>query len=464
MPIKEIHQFPRGFLWGCATDSHQVECDNHNDWKRWEETPGHIFHNQKSGKACEWWAGRYKEDFDRAMDMHNNAQRFSIEWSRIEPEPGKWDEAALSHYRDMLKALHERGMTPMVTLHHFTNPLWIADHHGWLWDETPAHFERYVRKVVGALGDLCTLWCTINEPVVYTTLGYSLGTWPPGMRSARAINRVILNLLRGHAAAYHAIKEIQPAGQVGHALHYVALKPSRPTMIHWPAARLIDRFFNRAFVMAMHDGLVRLPGIRPVQLPQVKGTMDWVGLQYYQLFDAGFSLFSPSSLFVRQHKPQGMPVGPGTWGALDPDRIFEPLKWLWTAFRKPIYVTECGVPDPEDSIRPGYLIKSVRSMWRAVNFNFDVRGFFFWSLLDNFEWAEGYDPRFHFGLYKTDFETQQRIPRQSARLYREICSQNGLSATTVSHYAPSLLNETFPGEAGQNDVKLKPHNKNSTPG
>jgi beta-glucosidase len=459
MPIKALHQFPRGFLWGCATAAHQVEGQNVNDWWRWEQTPGHIFQNQKSGDACQWWKGRYLEDFDRAAEMNNNAQRLSIEWSRIEPEPGKWDTYALERYRDMLNALHERGMRPMVTLHHFTNPLWIDDHKGWLWDEMPQHFARFAHKVVEALGDLCTLWCTINEPLVYATQGFSFGKWPPGIKDRNAVQRVTINMLRGHAAAYRAIKDIQPESEVGFAAHFISFKPHTPAFVHSGAVWLVNRAFNHAFILAIRDGVVRVPGSRAVAVPEAKNSVDWIGLQYYQQYHVGFSPFAPASFFIRERKPNGVPVGPGNWGGLAPEAIYDHIRWLWTTLQKPIYVTESGVPDPDDTIRPAYLSKTVRAVWKAVNFNFPVRGFFFWSLVDNFEWSEGYDPRFSFGLYKTNFQTQERTPRQSARLYRDICGQNGLSAQSVNRFAPDALSELFPGEAGQDNVKLKPHGR-----
>lgn len=456
MPIKALHQFPRGFLWGCATAAHQVEGQNVNNWWRWENTPGHIFENQKSGRACEWWSGRYVEDFERAAYMSNNSQRISIEWSRIQPEPDAWDDWSVQRYRDMLKALLDRGMKPLVTLHHFTNPLWIDDQKGWLWDETPVYFERFVRRIVDELKDLCSFWCTINEPMVYVTQGYTFGKFPPGMQSSTASNRAVINMLRGHAAAYHAIKELQPDSQVGYSTHHLGIRASKPAAFHWLAARMVEGFFNRTFVLALRDGIVSLPGMRKFSMAQIAGTLDWIGLQYYQEYNVGFSPTSPASLFIKQAKPSDMPVGPAGWGGLNPDALFTYIEWLWQTLKVPIYVTESGVPDPDDTIRPGYLIRTVRSMWKAVNFNFPVKGFYFWSLLDNFEWAEGYDPRFNFGLYRTNFQTQERIARKSAELYREICSQNGISADLVRRYAPDLEAEIFPGEPGQNNVKLKP--------
>ena len=456
MPIQAIHQFPQGFLWGCATAAHQVEGQNVNDWWRWEQTPGHVYRNQKSGRACDWWSGRYVEDFDRAADMHNNSQRISIEWSRIEPEPGRWDDYALERYRDMLKALVERGMRPLVTLHHFTNPLWIADQDGWLWDEAPTYFERYVRKVVETLGDLCSFWCTINEPAVYATGGFSLGIWPPGKRSGSALSHVMFNMIRGHAAAYHAIKEIQPESEVGFSIHYLGLKPSIPTLIHLPATSMLDLYVNKAFILSLLDGYARVPVGKRIPVRGLKGALDWIGLQYYQQFQVTFNPLRPGSFFIQQRKPNNMPVGPGTWGGLYPEAIFDIVKTFWNTVKKPIYITESGVPDPDDTIRPDYLIRTVRSLWKAANFNFPVRGFFFWSLLDNFEWAEGFDPRFNFGLYKTNFETQERTPRLSAKLYGEICAKNGLSTDTVARYTPELLPALFPGEVGLAEVKLKP--------
>jgi beta-glucosidase len=456
MTVQVLQQFPRGFLWGCATAAHQVEGNNRNDWWRWEETSKHIFGGHKSGIACDWWGGRYAEDFDRAADMHNNSQRISIEWSRIEPEPDKWDEWAIARYRDMLIALRDRSMTPMVTLHHFSSPLWFADRGGWAWEGAPERFERYVRKVIPALADLCSLWCTINEPMVYVSMGYLFGKWTPGHRNRALATRAATNLLRGHAAAYHAIKELQPSAQVGYASHHVTFRPHAPALLHGLAVRGADALMNSGFVRAIRDGVLRVPGTRGIRVPQAKGTIDWIGLQYYQEFAIGFH---PSAglnqLFVRQTKPKHAPPGPADWGGIVPENVFDHIRWLYTTLKVPIYITESGVPDPDDTLRPSWIAETLRAVWRAVNFNYPVKGFFFWSLVDNFEWAEGYDPRFNFGLYKVNFETQERTARESAKFYGEVCAKNGLSSEMVAKYAPALLSKLYPGEAGKSDVKLK---------
>lgn len=455
MPNRTINLFPPGFLWGCATASHQVEGDLVNDWTRWEQTPGHIFQNQQSGRACEWWRGRYEEDFDRAAALHNNTQRISIEWSRIEPEAGKWDDSALNRYGDMLKALHTRGMKPMVTLHHYTHPLWFADRGGWLAEDAPALFERFVRRAVEALRDQCDLWCTINEPMIYATGSYVFGTRPPGMKRLSAAARVAINLLRGHVAAYRAIKALQPESRVGYAHAYVGLKPSPPALIHRAAWRLQDSFFNMAFLRAFRDGVAKFMGARPAEIPGIKEALDWVGLQYYTEFRAGFSLAAPGSGFLVQRVPGDLPAGPPGWGGLNPAALFDHIKRVWETVSKPVIISESGVPDPDDTIRPGYLAETVQAVWRALNFNFPVLGFYFWTLVDNFEWEHGYDPRFNFGLYKVDFATQARIARPSAAFYGEICAQNGLSAEMVERHAPGVLAKLFPGEPGKNNVKLR---------
>ncbi|GAB4552220.1 MAG: glycoside hydrolase family 1 protein [Anaerolineae bacterium] len=457
MSIRANFTFPPGFMWGCATAAHQVEGDQANDWTQWEATAGHIFGNQPSGRACEWWRGRFLEDFDRAATMRNNAQRISIEWSRVEPSPGVFDEDALGRYREMLVALRERGMLPMVTLHHFTNPMWVAERGGWLSDETPGAFVRFARKVVETLGEHCALWCTINEPIVYATQGYIYGYWLPGEQNLRKARQVILNMLRGHVAAYHAIKSIQPHAKIGYAMHYIGFEPGQPKFLNFASARITDYFANRSFNDALYTGVLRLPGMRPVPVGGAKGALDWLGIQYYSVFRTVFDLKRPSALFLSTRPPTDMPTGPNNWGGIKPAALEQVIARLYKLYGKPMIVTESGVPDPEDTLRPSYLIESVQAMWRAINQNYPVLGFFHWTLVDNFEWAEGYDPRYSFGLYQVDWATQARTPRKSAILYREICANNGLSADIVAEYAPEILDRLYPASVGKTSVKLKPY-------
>ncbi len=448
--------FPPGFLWGTATAAHQVEgSQTNNTWAAWEETPGHIFQDQRAGLACDWWNGRYVEDFDRAAWLGNNTHRFSVEWSRIEPEPGRYDESALAHYADMIAALRARRMEPLITLHHFTDPLWISERGGWTNPETIDHFAAFAQIVAEALGASASLWCTINEPLVYATHGYLMGNFPPGQKHLGRTLRVVENLLRGHAAAYAAIKEAQPGAQIGFAKHQVSLVPRRPALLHTPARNLVRQVYNQAFVDALLTGVLKLPR-HTVHVPQARGTLDWIGLNYYYRFEVGFSPRAVRQLFVQQRRPSDGILGPDSVGEIWPEGLFEQIRWLGERTDIPIFVTENGIPDADDALRPLFLVRSIRSLWQAVNFNYQVKGYFFWSLLDNFEWAEGYDPQFRFGLFGCDPVTQERTRRPSADLYRAICTANALTADTVRAFLPDDMDRLFPGVAVQSEVDLPP--------
>lgn len=440
--IRAIHTFPRGFLWGTATSSHQVEGDNtNNDWWIWEQEHGRILQDHKSGKACDWWGGRWQEDLDRAAEGGQNAHRLSIEWSRVEPSPAVWDDSALDYYRQIIKGALDCGLMPMVTLHHFTNPQWVAEQGGWLNPQIVVIFERYVRKVVNALHDLVGLWVTINEPNVYSFLAYLEGSFPPGMKDLKSLPLVIKHMVLAHAAAYHAIHEIQPDSLVGLAHHYHGFRPanSRNSLDRW-LARFKSENFNNIFPRAVIDGRIRTPFWKG-QVAQAVGTQDYFGLNYYTVEQCAFNPLRPLNAFQRGVYPEGADLSPTGYIANEPAGMWEALCWAHR-FNLPIYITENGVEDAESAIRPRYLAAHIRQVWRAVNFNWGVRGYFHWSLVDNFEWERGWTQRF--GLWALDVGTQQRRKRISADLYAEICKANGLSSEMVAIYAPEILEEMFP--------------------
>jgi beta-glucosidase len=434
--------FPKHFLWGAATAAHQVEGGNtNNNWHAWEQA-GRVAGGHSARSACDWWGGRWREDFDRAAEAGQNAHRFSVEWSRIEPEPGRWDEAALDHYRDMARGLRERGLEPMVTLHHFTDPIWLADGGGWEVDRTEA-FTAFTIKVVEALKASVRLWCTFNEPNVYVTMGYLMGVFPPGVTSPAAAATVMRNLLAAHAAAYHAIHRIQPEAQVGMAHHYRGMAPERPW---FPPDRWITTYharkFNGAFPAALHAGWLGLP-LGFTRAAGARGTQDFFGLNYYSSDRVRFSPFAVRELFGRRSYPKAAEVSPTGFIANQPEGFFEALRWA-QRFGLPIYVTENGIEDAADRLRPRYLAEHLRQLWLAANFNWKVRGYFHWTLVDNFEWERGWSQRF--GLWELDVETQARIRRPSADFYSEICRANALSSEMVARYAPEAFADMFPNE------------------
>ena len=442
-PMKASYHFPREFLWGTATSSHQVEGGNaNNNWSTWENTPGKIVNGEKAGLACDWWGGRWQEDFDHAAEGGQTSHRLSLEWSRIQPSRDRWDESSLAYYKEMITGLNIRGIKPMVTLHHFTDPLWLSEMNGWLNDETPTLFSAYVRKAVAALKDGCSLWCTINEPNLYALLGYVAGNFPPGRRGdLRSLFQVYENLQKAHALAYQAIHGLQPGAQVGLAINRSLLVAGR----RW---NLVDRWLTHmanwisgdAFMRPFQTGVFKLFG-RKRRIPGLRGSLDYFGLNYYYRQVMEVAPFEKNGLYSRiSFEEEGEPSPSGKFGNT-PRGMYAALTWA-KRFGLPILITENGIEDREDSLRRRYLVQNLHQVWRAVNMNLPVRGYFHWSLVDNFEWTDGWQNRF--GLWELDPATQQRTPRRSAELYAKICLENGLTTEMVEVYCPEVLEKVFP--------------------
>lgn len=440
MPQATFH-FQKGFLWGTATAAHQVEGGNtNNNWYAWEEA-GHTIH--KSGLAADWWGGRWREDFDRAAETGQNAHRFSVEWSRIQPTPDSWDEDAIEKYRAMLRGLKERNMTALVTLHHFTDPMWVTEKGGWENDEIVLLFEKFTRKMVDALKEYNTLWCTINEPNVYALSGYVQGAFPPGKKNLKLSMRVMGNMVRAHANAYRAIHELQPEARVGYALHY---RPMVPRIKWSPLDRLMRNIryngINMGFPSAISTGVMKSP-VGNQNIPEAKGTQDYLGLNYYSVDTVWFDLLKPGELFSNSGYPKNADMSDNNFLANIPHGIFNSIKWIQNTYPNlPIIITENGVEDSDDHMRPRYLAQHLHQVWRAVNFNWPVKGYFHWSLVDNFEWERGWTQRF--GLWGLDLDTQKRIRRPSVDLYAEICKENGISSEMVQKYCPEVFEKIFP--------------------
>jgi beta-glucosidase len=434
--------FPAGFKWGVATAAHQVEGGNtHNDWWTWEQTEGHIKQGHKSELACDWWANA-EADFDRAAAMGLNSLRISVEWSRIEPGPGEFDESALERYNQMLQGLRERHIEPMVTLHHFTNPSWLAEQGGWENPETIALFTRFVRRTVEVLGQHCDLWCTINEPNVYGYLGYLEGTFPPGRSDFGAARRVIRHLLSGHAAAYREIHALQPDARVGFAHNMNPFDPANPrSPLDRRVARTADQVFNQSILTALTRGRWTLPlGFGLAW--KLRRTLDWIGLNYYTRDLIAFDYAQRRTLFGRRLHADDAELLDGGYGEFYPQGLFRCLRRL-ARLGVPIYVTENGIPDHDDDQRPRHLLAHLHQMWRAIQLCYPVMGYYHWTLADNFEWAEGWTLRF--GLIALDPQTQARTPRRSADLYAEIVQANAITPHTIDTYARELRSELLPG-------------------
>lgn len=437
--LSESLRFPAGFLWGVSTSAHQVEGGNtNNQWSAWE-TSGKIKPGGSCGKACDWWENA-ETDFDLARQIGLNSLRLSVEWSRIEPEEGKWDERALRRYRHMLEGLHDRGIQPMVCLHHFSHPLWFERRGGFLNPDSAQLFERFTRHVVGSLGDLCRYWVTLNEPNVYGALGYVLGDFPPGSKGQIITAlRVISAMGRAHTHAYLAIHELQPEAQVGWAHNYVVFQPANPAFApdRWVAG-LLSYLFNESFLQLIERGRLMFPlSLIGGNAGNTKGACDFIGLNVYSRFHVAFDLKRASQLFghvfVPEHVPQGDHGFENPYGEAYPRAIRVATERV-ARMGKPIYILENGVPDAQDRIRPWLIVSAARELHSLIRDGHDVRGYFHWTLTDNFEWSEGWGLRF--GLIGLDPDTQQRTMRNSAYLFGSIARNNQLSQEAVERYCP----------------------------
>lgn len=420
--------FPPGFLWGAATSAHQVEGQNsNNQWWDWEQQPGRIWHGDRSGDACGWWRDP-EPDFDRAAALGQNAHRLSIEWSRVEPREGVFDITALDRYRAMLVSLRRRGIRPMVTLHHFTNPRWLEAQGGWLHPAAPERFARFAGHAVAALADLCDLWCTINEPLVYVTQSYMLGIWPPGQSDITSAIRVMSALLRGHVAASQAIRRVDPALRVGIVHQLRLFDPATPDARDLGVAVVWDYLFNTILLHALRTGRVMPPFGDGRVWPGLRESCDFFGLNYYTRERVAFDARQPGLMFGRRYTPADVPQSEAgfegkTYGEIYPHGLYRALRRA-AGLGLPIYITETGLPDADDDQRPGFILSHLAAAHRAIQDGVDLRGVFLWTLVDNFEWSEGWGLRF--GLYALDQGTGVRRLRPSGALYAAIARANAI--------------------------------------
>ncbi len=386
--------FPDGFVWGAAAAAHQIEGGNwNNDWWAFEHQPGTPC-IEPSGDCCDSYH-LYADDIALVRALGLGAYRFSIEWSRIEPEDGEFSRAALEYYRRMLTACHEQGVQPVVTFHHFATPRWMAGLGGWEADEIVDRFARFCEHAVGGLGDLITMANTINEPNIVSLMGYVVGAFPPGRRDLDAYARVNEHLQRAHRRAYEVLKAGPGDFPVGLAL----------AMGDWWAPEGAEDALERT--RHMHEG----------QYLEIAKGDDFLGVQAY----------SRTRLDER-----GLPLGPAEgvevvsamgyefW----PRALEVAIRHAANIAQTPLYVTENGLGHDNDERRIAYVREALEGVGRCLADGIDLRGYFYWSLLDNFEWALGYGPKF--GLHSVDRETFARTPKPSAAWFAGIARSNRL--------------------------------------
>jgi beta-glucosidase len=416
---------PRSFLWGTATSAHQLEGGNTNDWTRFEALPGAIERGETSALSADHW-NRMAEDVSLMKAITANAYRFSIEWSRLEPREGAWSEEAWTRYGDLVQKLREAGITPAVTLLHFTLPLWMADRGGVAAPEFPERFGRFAAEAGRRLGPGVDVWITVNEPIVQMYMGYVIGTWPPQKKSPPEALSAFAGLLRGHAAAAAALRAADPGAKVGVANNLMLLEPrSRLLLTDWLGASFVDRLWNWSFPDAVRDGRarLRLPGARlDERIDGLVGSVDFFGLNYYFRY---FVRMAPGASEMVTMTPGPGPRselgGTSPVGDSPPEALFLLIREAWRRYGLPIYVTEGGIADDKGTMRGPLVRGQVEAIQRARAEGVRVEGYFHWTLVDNFEWEKGYRPRF--GLYRLDRQSLARTPAGGADVFAELAPQ-----------------------------------------
>ena len=386
---------------------------------------------ERSGLACDHYR-RFADDFDIAVQLGQNTHRFSLEWSRIEPVEGQWNDEALAHYLDVVRALRQRHVEPLVTLHHFTTPQWLTAQGGWTNAKVVERFARFTERVVAALGDSVRYWITINEPMIFARMHYLQGLGPPGVRHLKQSLRVIEHTLRAHAVAYHVLHHAKSAQtvppKVSIAHNYPSLWPChRWWVMDRLVTRMTDRLVNHAYLEALTEGRWSVPGHRALRIPEAAATLDFIGVNFY---GRQFLRWLPlprqwvGSACNLDHHPREVTERTSFGWDVHPPSFTEALIKL-SQFRLPLFVTENGAYMINDARRWSYLLRHVQAMAQAMQQGVSVIGYCYWSLLDNFEWADGFTPRF--GITEVDYATQQRRVRDSGKRYADICRTNSVA-------------------------------------
>jgi beta-glucosidase len=415
MKQEKILKFPKDFLWGVSTSAYQIEGGIHNDWSEWERSKLRITRLQRKlasgqeslelrncqpedficGQACDSY-NRYEEDLDLVKNLGCGAFRMGIEWARVEPAEGQFNMEEIEHYRRVLAAAKKRNLKIVLTLWHWTNPVWLVNKGGWANKKIIDYFIRYTELIVKELGEYVDFWIVLNEPMVPLTNGYLTGKFPPSKKfNIFCAVKMFKNLVRAYKKSYDIIHSFFPNTQVSVTQLVSCFLPARKWCLVETFFAMIAKYFSNYLF-----------------LDRIKEKFDFIGFDYY--FYHRVVWYPP---FKKNLNKKTTDMG---W-EIYPAGIYDVLKDL-AKYNKPIYVMENGLADADDQERADFIINHLKYVHQAIRNGIDVRGYFYWSLLDNFEWAAGWAPKF--GLYEVDRKTFKRTPRPSVEVYRDICKNN----------------------------------------
>jgi beta-glucosidase len=431
--------FPPGFVWGTATAAYQIEGAAAEDgrapsiWDTFSHTPGKVVDGDTGDVACDHYH-RWPQDLDLLEDLGVTAYRFSVAWPRVGTGPGVIERRGLDFYRRLTGSLRERGITPFVTLYHWDLPQWLEDRGGWRSRDTAHAFADYAAVMAGALGEFAPTWITLNEPYCSAIVGYAQGRHAPGAREGHGALAAAHHLLLGHGLALPALRGT--GSEVGVTLNQSPAVPLTSTVDDLAAARRQDLLVNRLFLDPLLTGTYpadyldvwgRLTDgsfIHDGDLATIASPVDFLGVNYYFRIHVGAAPLVGDTAFdigVRTETPPG-PARTGLDWPVEPDGLRQTLVGLRDRYPRlpPIYLTEngCAYPDViDDERRIAFIEGHLETLAEAMAAGVDVRGYFYWSLIDNFEWDRGYGPRF--GLVHVDYPSQVRTPRASYHWLRE---------------------------------------------
>ena len=421
--------FPKSFIWGTATAAHQVEGNCHNNWSEFEkghkedDTPN-IKDFQLSGDACDHW-NRYKQDIQLINNLGVTHYRFSVEWSKIEPKKGQLNQDAINHYSEVIDELILNGITPVITLHHFTHPIWFEDRGAFQKKENIQYFVSFSKTIFNLYSNRVRCWCTINEPGVFAVQGYFAGIFPPGKKNPKMTGKVLKNLLESHVQIYRGLKKQKNGkeSKIGIVKNINQFDPWRRYLIFdWLFVLALNHVFNWSTIKFFKTGIlkIRIPGLiwETHRNPKAVDSLDFFGLNYYSHNHIKFNPLKPQFSELKYYKDDMMTDMPYT---IYPEGIYRAIKFV-SQLNKPIIITENGVADKDDLFRSTYINRYIYAMKIAMSEGYDVIGYYYWSLMDNFEWAFGFDMKF--GLYEVDFKTQKRKLREGSKSYIEIVNKN----------------------------------------
>ncbi|MBN2426227.1 MAG: family 1 glycosylhydrolase [Calditrichaceae bacterium] len=413
------------FLWGTATSSFQIEGQIENDMTEWEKL-GKFRRDGNDpvyGSAIGHW-DRWKEDFELLREIGVNAYRFSVEWSRIEKQPGIFDEQVLEKYKAFISWLNASDITPMLTLHHFTHPIWFHKQCPWHHDDSIEIFARFVEKVISVTEDDVPYLITFNEPVVWALAAYGDARFPPGEKNLNLMMTALYNILKAHAKVYKMIKTKYPAVNIGIAKHLICFQPEKWwSLIDHGLSAICDGFFNRILYKAFKQNRLRyyLPFlINFDKFLDLENTIDFWGVNYYFRMFTGLKADFKQPLNMKFINRSGEGLSDLGWENYSEG--LDKLLQLTVKENKPVIITENGIAASDDQRRIEYLKNHLNIVEKARK-NMPLKGYFYWSLLDNYEWLVGYNARF--GLVETNAENPgYRKIKESAKYFNTFISNH----------------------------------------